>query len=103
MIKSRTVRWTGYVAPMWEMRNAYKIMVRKPEGKRPLRRSWNRCENNIKMDLKEIGSEAMKWTHVVQVRDLFLALMSTPSGFIKGGEYLDQLNDYQVVKKDFAP
>jgi hypothetical protein len=55
MIKSRRMRWAGYIAQMGEKRNAYRILVGKPEGKRPLgspRRKW---VNNIKMDLREIG------------------------------------------------
>jgi hypothetical protein len=45
----------GHVACMGDMRNAYKILVRKPEGQRPLRSSRCRWENNIRMDLREIG------------------------------------------------
>jgi hypothetical protein len=51
MIKSRRMRWAGHVARMGEKRNAYRILVGKPEGKRP-RHSW---VNNIGMDLGEIG------------------------------------------------
>jgi hypothetical protein len=46
--KSRKMRWTGHVAYMGEMRNAYKVLVRKPEGKRPLRRPGHRWEENIR-------------------------------------------------------
>jgi hypothetical protein len=55
MIKSRRMRWVECVAHMAEMRNEYKIFVRKPEGERPLGGSIHRWEDNIKMDLKEIG------------------------------------------------
>jgi hypothetical protein len=55
MIKSRRMRWAGHVARMGETRNAYRILVGKPEGKRPLGRPRRRCVNNIKMDLREIG------------------------------------------------
>jgi hypothetical protein len=55
MIKSRRTRWTGHVECIGEMRNAYKIFVGKPEGKRPLGRFRRACENNIRMDLSEIG------------------------------------------------
>jgi hypothetical protein len=55
MIKSIRMRWAGHVARMGEKRNAYRILVRKPEGKRPLGRPRHRLANNIKMNLREIG------------------------------------------------
>jgi hypothetical protein len=55
MIKSRAMRWEGYVARMGEKRNAYTLLVGKPEGKRPLGRPIRRCVDNIRMDLGEIG------------------------------------------------
>jgi hypothetical protein len=57
VIKSRIMKWAGHVAHMGEMRNAYKILVRKPEGKRPLRRPRDRWEDNIRMDVREVGWE----------------------------------------------
>jgi hypothetical protein len=53
MIKSRRMRWKGNLARMWEKRNVYRILVRKPEGKRPIGRPSRRWGNNIKMDLRE--------------------------------------------------
>jgi hypothetical protein len=55
MIKSRRMRWAGHVARMGETRNGYRILVGKPEGKRPLGRPRRRWVDNIKMDLGEIG------------------------------------------------
>jgi hypothetical protein len=55
IIKSRRMRWAGHVARMGEKRNAYRLLVGKPEGKRPLGISRRRCVDNIKMDLLEIG------------------------------------------------
>jgi hypothetical protein len=56
MIKSRRMRWAGHVARIWEKRNAYRILVGKPKGKRPLllrpRRRW---VDNTKIDFREIG------------------------------------------------
>jgi hypothetical protein len=49
------MKYAGYITCMWKMRNAYTILVRKPEGKRPLRRLKNRWEDNIKMDVKGIS------------------------------------------------
>jgi hypothetical protein len=55
IIKSRRMRWAGHVAQMAERRNAYRILVGKPEGKRPLGRPRHKCVDNIMMDLLEIG------------------------------------------------
>jgi hypothetical protein len=52
MIKSRKTRWAGHVARMGEKRNAYRILVGKPEGKRPLRRPRYRWMDNVKIDLR---------------------------------------------------
>jgi hypothetical protein len=54
-IKSRRMRWAGQVARMGEGRNVYRVLVGKPEGKRPLGRPRRRWEDGIKLDLKEIG------------------------------------------------
>ena len=55
LIKSRRTRWAGHVARMGEWRDVYRVLVRKPEGKRPLGRPRLRWEDNIKMDLQEVG------------------------------------------------
>jgi hypothetical protein len=55
VIKSRRMRWAGHVARMGERRGRYKMLVGKHEGKRPLRRPRHRCDDNIKMDLQEVG------------------------------------------------
>jgi hypothetical protein len=55
MIKSRMMRWAGHAARMGEKRNAYRILMGKPEGKRPLGRPKRRWMDNIKMDLREMG------------------------------------------------
>ena len=54
------MRWAGHVARMWEWRGVYRVLVGEPEGKRPLRRPRRRWEDNIKMDLQEVGCEV--WT-----------------------------------------
>jgi hypothetical protein len=54
VIKSRRLRWTGHTARMGESKDAYRVLVRKPEG-RPLQRPKRRRENNIKTDLREVG------------------------------------------------
>jgi hypothetical protein len=67
----------GHVARMGEMRNACNTSVRKPEGKRPLGRSRDRWEDNIRMDLKEIGCEGVGWVHLVQDMDQWRPLVNT--------------------------
>jgi hypothetical protein len=61
MIKSRRMRWAGHIARMGETRNAYKILVGKPEGKRPLGRPRRRCVDNTQMDVREIGWDGVDW------------------------------------------
>jgi hypothetical protein len=76
-MKSRRMRWAGHVARMQEKRNAYRILVGKPESKRPLvrpRRSW---VDTIKMDLREIGWDGMDWIDLAQDRDQWRALVNT--------------------------
>ena len=60
VIKSRRIRHTGHVAHMGEGRGVYRVLVRKPEGKRPFGTPRQRCENNIKMDLQELGCGAWR-------------------------------------------
>jgi hypothetical protein len=59
MIKSRRMRWAGHVAGMGLKRNAYRILVEKPEGKRPLGKPRHRWVDHVKMDLIEIGWDSM--------------------------------------------
>jgi hypothetical protein len=59
-IKSR-IRWAGHVAPMGDMKNLYKILVRNPEGKKPFVRPRHGKEDNIKMDIKEMGCDDMDY------------------------------------------
>ena len=59
MIKSRRIRWVGYVAPMGARRGLYRVLVGKPEGKRPFWRPRRRREDNIKMDILEVGCGGM--------------------------------------------
>jgi hypothetical protein len=65
------------VARNVKMINAYKILVEKPEGKRSLRRSRRRWEDNIRMDLREIGWEYVDWIHMTQNRDMWRAVVNT--------------------------
>ena len=60
-IKSRSMRWVGHVACVGERSGIYRVLVGKPEGKRPLGRRRHRWEDNIKMDLQEVGCGGMDW------------------------------------------
>jgi hypothetical protein len=77
MNMSRTIKWAKHVASMGEKRNAYRILVGKPEGKRPLVRPGRRWERNIEMDLREIGWGGMDWIHVAEDRDQWRAFVNT--------------------------
>jgi hypothetical protein len=59
------------------MRNVYKIVVRKPEGKRPLGRPRCRWEDNIRMDIRKMGWEDVNWIHLAQDRDQWQTVMNT--------------------------
>ncbi|KAJ4450962.1 hypothetical protein ANN_02397 [Periplaneta americana] len=67
------LRWAGHVARMGESRNAYRVLVGRPEGKRPLGRPRRRWEDNIKMDLREVGYDDRDWINVAQDRDQWRA------------------------------
>jgi transcription termination factor 2 len=76
MIKSRRMRWAGHVARMRETRNAYRILVGKPEGRRPLRRPRRRCVDNIKMDLRGIGRDGIHWIDMAYDRGQWRPLVN---------------------------
>ncbi|KAJ4427803.1 hypothetical protein ANN_25456, partial [Periplaneta americana] len=61
------LRWAGHVARMGESRNTYRVLVGRPEGKRPLGRPRRRWEDNIKMDLREVGYDDKEWINLAQV------------------------------------
>jgi len=71
-MKSRRMRWAGYVARMGEERGVYRVLVGKPEGRRP-RRRW---VDNIRMDLQEVGCGYVDWTGLAQDRDRWRTLVS---------------------------
>jgi len=70
------MRWAGHVARIGERRVVYRVMVRKPGGKRPLGRPRFRWEDNIKMDLQEVGCGGMDWIDLTQDRDRWRALVN---------------------------
>jgi hypothetical protein len=76
VIKSRRLRWAGHVARMGEARGTYRILVGRPEGRRPLGRPRRRWEDNIKMDIREVGWEDTNWIDLAQDRDRWRALVN---------------------------
>ena len=76
MIKSKRMRRAGHVARMGEERGAYRFLVGKPEGKRPLRRHRRRWVDNIRMDLQGVGCGYMDSIGLAQDRDKWRALVS---------------------------
>jgi hypothetical protein len=81
VIKSRRMRWAGHVARMGEGRGVHRVLVGKPEGKRPLVRPRHRWEDNIKMDLQEVGGGCGDWMELAQDRDSWRTLVSTVMTF----------------------
>jgi hypothetical protein len=77
VIKARRMRWVGHVACMGEVRGAYKILVGRPEGRRPLGRPRRRWEDNIKMNLREVGFGDVDWIDLAQDKDRWRALVNT--------------------------
>jgi len=80
VVKSRRMRWAGHVACMGEGRGVHRVVVGKPEGKSPLGRPRRRWENNIKMDLREVGGGG-DWMALAQDRDRWRALVNTVMNF----------------------
>ena len=88
VVKSR-IRWAGHVERMGEGRGVHRVLVEKSEGKRPLGRPRRRWEDNIKMDLQEVGGGG-DWMKLAQDRDRWRAEYGNElSGSIKCGEFLD--------------
>ena len=75
VIKSRRMRWAGHVARTGEERGAYRVLVGKPEGKRPLGRPMRRWVD-IRMDLQEVGGGYVDWIGLAQDRDRCRTLVS---------------------------
>ena len=69
VIKLRRMSWAGHVAHMGEERGVYRVLLGKPEGRRPLGRHRHRWVDNIRMDLQEVGCGFMDWNGLAQDRD----------------------------------
>jgi hypothetical protein len=77
VLNARRMRWAGHVARMGEGRGVYIVLVGRPEGKRPLGRPRRRWEDNIKMDLREIGINGANWIQLDQDRVQWRAFVNT--------------------------
>ena len=87
VIKSRRMRWAGHVARMGEERGVYRVLLGKPEGRRPLGRPRRGWVDNIRIDLLEVGCWYMDWIGLAQDRGRWRTLVS--AGSVKCGEFLD--------------
>jgi hypothetical protein len=103
VIKSRRMRWVGHVARMGERRGVYRVLVGRPEGKRPLGRPRRRWEDNIKIELREIGIDGVSSIRLVQDRVQWRASVSTVMNLRfpkkKSRLLFDKLSDYQLLKE----
>ncbi|KAJ4431491.1 hypothetical protein ANN_20089 [Periplaneta americana] len=81
-IKSRHLRWAGHVACMGEPTNAYSVLVGRPEGKRPLRRTRRRWKDNIKMDMRLVDYDG-DWINLAENRDRWQSYGNEPLGCLK--------------------
>jgi hypothetical protein len=81
VIKSRRMRWASHVARMREKKNAYRLLVVKPEGKKPLGRPRRRWVDNIRMDLGKIGWGDVDWIGLAQDRNKWRALVNSVLSF----------------------
>jgi len=69
VIESKRMRWAGHAARMGERRGVYRVLMGKPEGKRPFGRHMRKWEDNIELDLEEVGCGGMDWIELPQDRD----------------------------------
>jgi hypothetical protein len=81
VVKLRRMRWAGHVARMVEGRGVHRVLMGKPEGRTPLGRPRRRWEDNIKMDLEEVGGGCGDWMERAQDRDSWRAFVSTLMNF----------------------
>ncbi|KAJ4441971.1 hypothetical protein ANN_11835 [Periplaneta americana] len=88
----QTLAWTGHVARMGESRNAYRMLVGRPEGKKPLWRPRRRLEESIKIYLKEVGYDDGEWIDLAEDRDRWRAYIDLSSSLVSVGFTTNQTN-----------
>jgi hypothetical protein len=76
-----SMRWVGHAACMGKMTNAYKMLVGRPEGKRPLGRLWHRLKHNIRLAVRERGWDVVDWIHLAHNTDQWWAVVKTVINF----------------------
>jgi hypothetical protein len=81
VVKSRRMRWAGHVARMREGRGVHRVLVGRPEGRRPLGRPRRGWEDNIKRDLQEVGGDCWDWMERAQDMDRWRTLVNTVMNF----------------------
>jgi len=81
MIKSRRMRWTGHVARMGQRSGLHRVLMEKHEGKKTHGRPRRRWDENIKMDLQEVGCGALDWVELAQDRNRWRALVNVVINF----------------------
>ncbi|KAJ4451034.1 hypothetical protein ANN_02470 [Periplaneta americana] len=97
----RRLRWAGHVARMGESRNAYRVLVGRPEGKTPLGRPRRRWEDNIKMDLREVRYDDRDWINLAQDRDQWWAYVRAAMNLREARARLQHLQDLLAAVSDF--
>jgi hypothetical protein len=80
VIKSRRMRWVGHAACMGEGRGVYRVLVGEPQGRRPLGRPRHRWEDNVKLDVREIGIDGTNWIQLARDRARWRAFVNTAMG-----------------------
>jgi hypothetical protein len=102
VVKSRSMRWVGHVARMGEEMVVHRVLVGKPEGKRPLGRPRRRWEDNIKMYVQEVGGGCGDWMELAQARDGWRALVSTVKNLrvpYNAGKFLVSCEDWSASQE----
>ena len=97
------MRWAGHVARMGKDRGVHRVLVGKHEGKRPLGRPRRRWEDNIKMDLQEVGGGRGDWMELVQDRDRLAGTCGYDeelSGSINAGNFLTSCKVYWLASQE---
>ena len=102
VVKSRRMRWVGHVARMGDT-GVHRVLVGKPEGKRPLGRPRHRWEDNIKMDLQEVGGVGGDWMELAQDRDRWQGTCGYGAGLpgsIDAGNFLTSCKVYWLASQE---
>jgi hypothetical protein len=106
VVKSRRLRWVGHVARMGKVRDVYRVLVGRPEDKRPLGRPRRRWEDNFEMGLRKIGIDGVDWIRLAQGRVQWRAFVRTVINLLfsqRRQAVFDKLSDNQLFKQYPAP